>query len=90
MQPGLGVHFCAFLETNVTAITISEAKSKQPQWHKGAAVEQSLSTNLHFVFLSDMSPLSPQVALQTRGFIISRSLIKTDDGALHRTLWSLT
>ena len=90
VQPGLGVHFCAFQEKNVAAITISEEKSKQPQWHEGAAVDQSLSASLHSVSLSDMSPLSPQVALQTRGFIISCSLIKTDDRALHRTLWSLT
>lgn len=57
---------------------------------QGAAVDQSLSTSLHFVFLSDMSPLVPQVALQTKGFVICCSLIKTDDRLLHRTLWTLT
>lgn len=57
---------------------------------QGAAVNQSLSTSLHFVFLSDMSLLFPQVAPLTKGFIICCSLIKTDDRVLHRTLWTLT
>lgn len=57
---------------------------------QGAAVDQSLSMSLHFVFLSDRSPLFPQVALQTEGFIICCSLIKTDDRVLHSTLWTLT